>query len=85
VSQPYAVDFTAKAADQTRGLDPQVYEAMNATLVAIARDPWGQTSPDRLESSPAYRWASFGEAGWVHVYVDDHARVVRVHDVTWIG
>ena len=82
----YSVTFTGAASQQTIGLPESVFVALNGTLRDIARDPWANTTPDQLEDSPAFRWAPFDNGlGAIHVYIDDHASVVRVHDVTWVG
>jgi hypothetical protein len=82
----YKVVFHAKAATEVRGLPERASVALYDTLVAVSRDPWGQTQPDRLEDDPAFRFALFDHGdGAVHVRVDDDARVVRVHSVTWVG
>jgi hypothetical protein len=82
----YEVAFTAKAATEVRGLPKHPGVALYDTLVAIRRDPWGQTQPDRLEVDPVFRFALFDDGdGAVHVMINDEARTVHVHGVSWIG
>ena len=84
--EPYAVEFTPTADTQIRKPFPDAaFDALYAVLGAISRDPWGHTVADTTEESEAFRWAGFGGAGWVFVYVDEPRRTVRVHNVTWLG
>jgi hypothetical protein len=86
VTDPYAVDFTGGAAAQIRPPFPTaVYKMLVDVLIGIARDPYATTEHDVNEASAAYRWAPFGEHGWVHLYIDDDRRTIRIFDVTWLG
>lgn len=82
----YQVVFHAKAAAEVYGLPARPADALYSTLVAIRRDPWGHTQPDRLEQDDAFRFALFDDGdGVVHVRIDDAAQTVVVHGVTWLG
>ncbi|TDB83370.1 hypothetical protein E1264_28665 [Actinomadura sp. KC216] len=83
---PYKLVFHAKAHAETNGLPERPFTALYETLTAVIRDPWHETRPDPLESDEAYRYALFdGGDGVAHLRVDDQARTVTVHGVTWIG
>lgn len=83
---PYETVFHAKGATEVRGLPERPSKALYDALVAISRDPWGQTMEDPAERDGAFRFALFDDGdGVVHVRVDDQARTVTVHGVTWLG
>lgn len=82
----YQVAFHAKAATEVRGLPERAGKALWDTLVAVTRNPWAATSPDPLMGDEAFRFVLFDDGdGIVHILVDDQARTVTVHGVTWLG
>jgi hypothetical protein len=82
----YKPVWHAKASTEVRGLPERPGKALWDTLVAILRDPWGQTMPDPHEDDEAFRFALFDLGdGIVHVHIDDQARTVTVHGIMWLG
>ncbi|GAA3957144.1 hypothetical protein GCM10023085_44580 [Actinomadura viridis] len=82
----YEPVWHAKGAAEVRGLPERAGKALWDTLVAVLRDPWGQTQADRSENDEAFRFALFDLGdGVVHIRIDDQARTVTVHGVTWLG
>lgn len=82
----YRTVFHAKAAVEVRGLPERAGKALWDTLVTVARDPWQETSPDPGTGDDSFRFVLFDDGdGIVHILVDDQARTVTVHGVTWIG
>lgn len=78
--------FHAKAAAEVRGLPERAGKALWDVLVAVARAPWDVTRQDPLADDEAFRFVLFDDGdGVVHVHVDEQARTVTVHGVTWIG
>jgi mRNA-degrading endonuclease RelE of RelBE toxin-antitoxin system len=82
---PYRVEFHAKAAAELTGLPDEASDALVAVLVKISREPQANTREDQLADETALRWAPFGSAGLVYVWVDDDRQVVTVHGITWAG
>ncbi|WP_067828379.1 hypothetical protein [Actinomadura kijaniata] len=84
---PWTVEYSPRAAAQTRGLPASAFEALTHTLAQVIRDPWAATWPDRPGTPfAAWRWTSFDDdQGAVHVRLDAAERLVWVYDVTWIG
>ena len=83
---PYEVVFHAKGAVEVRGIPERPGKALYEVLVAICRNPWGQTREDPAKGDRAFRLALFDDGdGIVHVRVDDQARTVTVHGITWLG
>lgn len=83
---PYETVFHAKGAAEVRGLPERPSKALYDALVAVCRDPWGQTVEDPAEGDAAFRFALFDDGdGVVQVRIDDQARTVTVHGVTWLG
>jgi mRNA-degrading endonuclease RelE of RelBE toxin-antitoxin system len=82
----YWVEFHAKAAEETRGLPGEAFQALYDALASVARFPWTSSREDRLFDDVTYRWAAFGRGyGIVQFRVDDNRRVVHVHTITWTG
>lgn len=82
----YQTVFHAKAATEVRGLPERAGKALWDTLVTISRNPWQSTSPDPLGDTDAFRFVLFDDGdGVAHVFVDEDARTVTVHAVTWLG
>ena len=82
----YRVEFHAKGAAETRGLPEAAFTALFDKLVAVSRDPWELSNTDATMGDLGFRWAAFDSGlGVVHFVVDDAARVLRVHGVTWTG
>ena len=83
---PYQGSFHAKGDVEVRGLPERPSKALYDTLIRICRDPWGETEEDPAEGDRTFRLALFDDGdGIVHVRVDDYARTVTVHGVTWVG
>jgi hypothetical protein len=82
----YEVVFHAKAATEVRGLPERPGKALYDTLTTVRRDPWAATLPDLLLDDEAFRFVLFDDGdGVVHLRIDDAARTVTVHGITWIG
>lgn len=82
----YRVEFHAKGDDETLGLPEAPFTALFDVLVAVSRDPWRLSKRDARMGDESFRWAPFDRGlGAVHIKVEDVARVVRVHGITWTG
>lgn len=82
----YRINFHAKGDAEAIGLPKDAFVALVEALTEAARDPWAVTFPEDAVGDPAFRWAPFDRGlGVVHVRVDEGARTVTVHGITWIG
>ncbi|MFE9099759.1 hypothetical protein [Actinomadura geliboluensis] len=82
----YQPVFHAKAAVEVRGLPERAGKALWATLASVTRNPWQEASADPLMGDDAFRFVLFDDGdGVAHVWVDEQARTVMVHGVTWNG
>jgi hypothetical protein len=82
----YRVEFHAKVDTETLGLPEAAFTALFDMLVAVSRDPWRLSRMDARMGDASFRWAAFDHGlGAVHFKIDDEARVIRVHGITWTG
>lgn len=80
------IQFHAKGDAEAIGLPENAFVALVEALTEAARDPWTTTRPEDATADPVFRWAPFDRGlGVVYVRVDEDARTVTVHGVTWIG
>jgi hypothetical protein len=82
----YRIHFHAKGDAEAMGLPEDAFLALTEALTDVLRDPWAATRLEDASVDPAFRWTPFGLGlGIVHVRIDDQARTVTVHGITWIG
>lgn len=79
----YRLDYRPAAAQQTRGLPAEVFEALTVALVAVIRDPF---EPPSLSTPDVHvRLVEFGGAGLASYYVNPSQQVVSVVAIIWTG
>ena len=78
----YQVDFHISGSGQIPGLPAEAFCALIKTLVEVGVDPWATGMPTE---EPVKRQAVFSEVGLVCYRVDDAAKTVSVHHITWAG
>ena len=81
----YRVRFEAYALVQLHGLPSEAFDALLDRVVELVEEPWDAVVMPP-GNDPAYRQAVFG-SGWglLTFHVDDHAELIRIFDLTWIG
>ncbi|WBQ04840.1 hypothetical protein [Kribbella sp. CA-293567] len=79
----YRVDFHAAAFAQLDGLPSEAFDALVDHVVKLVDAPWDAQllSPDE----PQFRQSQFGGSGLISFHLDDHRRLLRIFDVTWVG
>jgi hypothetical protein len=81
----YRVRFEAYALVQLHGLPTEGLDALLERVVSLVEEPWDAVIMPPGDD-PAYRRAVFG-SGWglLTFHVDEHAELIRIFDLTWIG
>lgn len=81
----YQPRLSPKALSKLGGFPSDALTELARVIGRVCEDPYDALVSLPRSDDPTQRWATFGSAGFVELYVDDEAKTVTVDDLAWTG
>lgn len=80
----YKPDLSERALSQLGGFPTDALTALTQAMAEVCEDPYDPLTTMATDD-PQVRRADFGGHGFVTFLILDHASVVRIVDIVWVG